>query len=193
MRKNLFITLAAFAAVILAVGAVPAATDDTQGQVLVRVATPPPPVPCLRLNGPLDVDFGVQPFAKRNQPNPSIVETGSHEVESCSTGRQSFSFFGPQMVTDADLPGPTVVWFLRQQATGPFVCNTGTPLNTYGMTVKSAGPDLELSDFTTNNFWVLAQPAEKASFQLALQMPCTGSDGAGRTMVAPVQVIAALS
>lgn len=139
------------------------AADNGSVDAQVTVATP-----CILVTPP-SVDFGTLPFSTQFTGSGGVQ---SIHIENCGTSGEQLFGRG----TDATRSG-TPVWSLA--AVSP--CSTTSNLNEYMLRAQD-GDDLSTQVALTTTNQLLEQVAASATAatdRLALDMPCTGSDGIG--------------
>jgi hypothetical protein len=186
MRKPLFVALAvAFAA--LGAGAAPALTDST-GTVAVSVKAQAPAAACLTVS-PSSVDFGTLRFSTDNLAGQSGTQMPI-TVNFCGSavGQNLFGSTTPAS-------GSSGSW-MPQAYDGSSVHPCPTP-NQFYLEIAAARPTA-FRFLTQDNAPVADGGAGPAAvfpigdevFQLALFMPCQGSNGAGETKALTVTLTA---
>ena len=179
MSKRLLILIAALAGLVLAAGAAPAVTADSDtGTVDVSITTQEPAAPCMTVT-PGSVDFGTLQFSASNTTSQATADitlafcgtaTGQNLLGATTPAIGSSGSWTPR--NDDGLIQPCVEsnqFYLslngfnaNPQTRSIYMTGTPAPVLTF-----SGGPAV----FSTG-----AQP-----FRLIVIMPCQGSNGAGET------------
>jgi hypothetical protein len=126
-------------------------------------------VPCITV-GTTTITYGTKPFSTSQGLSTATSSIGN--VDSCSTAAQSLSATG----STATATGAT--W----NPVATLNCS-GASTNQYRHTVRDtlAPKDVQLS-LSPQALTSLTPNQQDLSIPTTLNMPCTGSDGAGRTM-----------
>jgi hypothetical protein len=175
------VALPVLAAATLAAGAVPAFTADS-GTITVSItAQAPPAAPCIELLDPPGtlVDFGTHAFSTLNQPSgaPGDVEP---TFRNCSTADEKVLIHG------VDATAPPVTWTLDPN--GPYPCGESSPRNAYQLVSRVDGASPLFLATTPATRLASAAPGATHTLALDLIMPCSGSDGAGRTFTTSIHL-----
>jgi hypothetical protein len=179
MRRRLLAAAVAFGGLALAAGAVPAFTEES-GTVTMKITAAPPAAPCV-LVSPNSLDFGTLPFS-----NSTAISFASRTltIRSCATGTTKEKV----VVAGTDAVGPSGArWILPTSG-----ARIGCPVDVYTMllllgsgppftvieAIETSPKDIVNRSTLTAYEW---SPDQSQDFELRVEMPCEGSNGAGET------------
>jgi hypothetical protein len=168
MRRPILISGLAVTVACFVLSAVPAFSADS-GTVNAKVTVASP---CLQISfagGLTSIDYGTRPFSTSTSVSSSGWDAGT--VDNCAGSAENFSVKGTDATaTDAN-------WTLVD----PLPCSAG--VNKYTVTVdKSPLASGSVALSITNQLLVNVGAGQSVALHPYIYMPCSGSDGAGKTM-----------
>lgn len=168
--RTTFLTAAALVALLLP----PAAAADSSGTVSAQVTVA---TPCVTVGN--NLDYGTLPFST-SDPFVSVTKSSSTSYTNCSVTSEKIYVRG----TTATSTTSNAVW---DKLTGTNTCNTMPNVYSHSVGDDQGGKFLTLTDQLLNP--AVAAGATK-TLNTNLEMPCSGSSGAGETMTFSIIVTA---